>query len=126
MATPSARQTSAILAISSRHMRSTKNACGIVVRLSRLSAQGLRPPIVDVEVHFGRDVADYCPGCGNSNYDMKVLYGCLAGQDEVGAALRTRRFIPSDFSSSYHGSCSIEAAARRSTEASGTGGGKRL
>ena len=28
---------------------------------------GLRHPIVDVEVHFGRDVADR-PGGGNSNY----------------------------------------------------------
>ncbi len=61
-----------------------------------------------------------------SNDNMKVVCGGLAGQDEVGAALRTRRFSPPDFSSGYHASCSIEAAARRSTEESGTGGGKEL
>jgi hypothetical protein len=33
---------------------------------------GLRHPVVDVEVHFSRDVAD-SPGGGSSNYDMKVL-----------------------------------------------------
>ncbi len=86
---------------------------------------GPRHPVVDVQAHFGRDVTDR-PGGGDSNDHMKVLYGCLAGQDEVGAALRARRLSPPDFSSGYHGSCSIEATARRSTEASGTGGGRRL
>ena len=89
MATRSARQTSVILAMSSRQIRSTKTALGIEMRLSRLSAAGLRHPVVDVEAYFGRDVADR-PGGGNGNDYMKVHYGCLAGQDEVGPALRAR------------------------------------
>ena len=93
MATPRARQTSAILAMSSRQIALDQERLrhrGEVVEAERTR---LRHPVVDVEPYFGRDVADR--PCGRDRNDhMKVLYGRLAGQDEVGAALRARPTQP--------------------------------
>jgi hypothetical protein len=58
----------------SLHQKSLRHRSEVV----KAERTGLRHPVVDVEVHFGRHVADR-PGSGNSDDNMKVLYGCLPG-----------------------------------------------
>lgn len=85
---------------------------------------GLRHAVVGVQEHLGRDAAHGASGRHGQDR-VQVLDRSLAGEHEVGPALGGRRLGPPDLTPGYHGSSSIDAAARATTSGPGGVAGQR-